>query len=113
MNIASWNINSIRARETSLQKWIVESNPDIIGLQETKVIDDQFPVEFFYDNGFDVRFFGQKSYNGVCLAFKRGSLIKCEQVCDRQRGIEKLFPLKQGAFGTIRNCKRTIWLRYS
>ena len=80
INIASWNINSIRARETSLQKWIVESKPDIIGLQETKVIDDQFPVEFFYDNGFDVRFFGQKSYNGVCLAFKRSGLIKCEQV---------------------------------
>ena len=74
INIASWNINSIRARETSLQKWIVDFNPDIIGLQETKVIDDQFPAEFFYKNGFDVRFFGQKSYNGVCLAFKRNSL---------------------------------------
>ena len=71
INIASWNINSIRARETSLQKWIVDFKPDIIGLQETKVVDDQFPAEFFYKNGFDVRFFGQKSYNGVCLAFKR------------------------------------------
>ena len=80
INIASWNINSIRARETSLQKWIFDFNPDIIGLQETKVIDDQFPEEFFYKNGFDVRFFGQKSYNGVCLAFKRGSSIKCENV---------------------------------
>ena len=60
VNVASWNVNSIRARETSLQKWIVDFNPDIIGLQETKVIDDQFPVQFFYDNGFDVRFFGQK-----------------------------------------------------
>ena len=80
MNIASWNINSIRAREASLQKWILDYNPDIIGLQETKVMDDQFPTEFFFNNGFDVRFFGQKSYNGVCLAFKQGSLIKCEQV---------------------------------
>jgi len=79
LNIASWNINSIRAREASLQKWIVNSNPDIIGLQETKVTDDQFPEKFFHSNGFDVRFFGQKSYNGVCLAFKK-SFIKCEQV---------------------------------
>ena len=70
IKIASWNINSIRARETSLQKWIVESNPDIFGLQETKVIDDQFPVEIFYDNGYDVRFFGQKSYNGVAIISK-------------------------------------------
>ena len=60
INVASWNINSIRAREPSLQKWIVDYNPDIIGLQETKVIDDQFPEEFFYDNGFDVRFSGKK-----------------------------------------------------
>ena len=80
INIASWNINSVRAREASLQRWLANSNPDIIGLQETKVIDDQFPEEFFYKNGFDVRFFGQKSYNGVCLAFKRGSSIKCEKV---------------------------------
>ena len=80
INIASWNINSIRAREASLQKWIANTNLDVIGLQETKVIDDQFPEEFFHDNGFDVRFFGQKSYNGVCLAFKKSRFIKCEQV---------------------------------
>ena len=80
ISIASWNINSVRAREASLQRWLANSNPDIIGLQETKVIDDQFPEEFFHNNGFDVRYFGQKSYNGVCLAFKKSSLIKCEQV---------------------------------
>ena len=80
VSVASWNINSIRARETSLQDWLVDFKPDIVGLQETKVVDDQFPAEFFHKNGFDVQFFGQKSYNGVCLAFKRNSLIKCEQV---------------------------------
>ncbi|GIR49616.1 MAG: hypothetical protein CM15mP58_17130 [Burkholderiaceae bacterium] len=69
ISIASWNINSIRARETSLQKWIVEFNPDIVGLQETKVIDDQFPEEFFYKNGFDVRFFRAKKLQRCLSCF--------------------------------------------
>ena len=80
VKVASWNINSLRARQDSFQKWISDAKPDIVGLQETKVTDDQFPADIFFENGFDVFFFGQKSYNGVCIAFKKISSIKCENV---------------------------------
>ena len=80
LKIASWNINSVRARENSLRKWISDENPDVIGLQETKVLDSQFPTDIFLENGFDVQFFGQKSYNGVSMAFRKNIGIECEKV---------------------------------
>ena len=54
--------------KASFLNWVVDS---LNRGEKIKVVDDQFPADFFYDNGFDVRFCGQKSYNGVCLAFKR------------------------------------------
>ena len=70
INIASWNINSVRAREASLQRWLANSNPDIIGLQETKVIDDDFPREVLENAGYKCSFIGQKTYNGIAIISK-------------------------------------------
>jgi len=74
--IATWNVNSIRKRLSQIIDWINHVNPDILCLQETKVIDDSFPVESFEKLGYSVEVYGQKSYNGVAIISK----IKAENV---------------------------------
>lgn len=70
MKIVCFNINGIRARLHQLQALIDKHQPDIIGLQEIKVHDDQFPVEEVEAMGYHVDFFGQKSHYGVALLSK-------------------------------------------
>ena len=70
MLIATWNVNSIRTRLTQIIDWINQVNPDILCLQETKVVDDSFPFEPFEKLGYSVEVFGQKSYNGVAIISK-------------------------------------------
>ena len=67
MLIATWNVNSIRTRLSQIIDWINQVNPDILCLQETKVIDDSFPFEPFEKLGYSVEVYGQKSYNGVAI----------------------------------------------
>ena len=76
MLIATWNVNSIRTRLSQIIDWINQVNPDILCLQETKVMDDSFPVEPFKKLGYSVEVYGQKSYNGVAIISK----IKAENV---------------------------------
>ena len=63
----SFNINGIRARPHQLQAIKEQLAPDVIGLQETKVHDDQFPLEDIQAMGWHVEYFGQKSHYGVAL----------------------------------------------
>ena len=70
MLIATWNVNSIRTRLAQIIDWINQVNPDILCLQETKVMDDSFPVENFEKLGYSVEVYGQKSYNGVAIISK-------------------------------------------
>jgi len=68
--IATWNVNSIRTRLSQIIDWINQSNPDILCLQETKVIDGSFPFQPFEKLGYSVEVYGQKSYNGVAILSK-------------------------------------------
>ena len=70
MDIASWNVNSIKARTHSVTQWLDEAKPDIACLQEIKTVDEGFPSEFFEERGYNVATHGQKSYNGVALLSK-------------------------------------------
>jgi len=70
ITIASWNVNSIRARLPLLLEWLKEKSPDIVLLQETKIPDDQFPREEIEDLHYNIAFSGQKSYNGVAILSK-------------------------------------------
>lgn len=67
MQIASWNVNSIRTRLDHVVRWLETSGVDLLALQETKVDDPLFPLEAFHSRGYQVSFHGQKSYNGVAL----------------------------------------------
>lgn len=70
MKIATWNVNSIRARLDQVLDWVETHDPDIVCLQETKVTDQEFPEDEFGDLGYDVVYTGQRSYNGVAIAAK-------------------------------------------
>ncbi|MAN51704.1 MULTISPECIES: exodeoxyribonuclease III [unclassified Marinimicrobium] len=67
MNAVSFNVNSIRTRLHQLQAVIDKYQPDFIGLQETKVTDEQFPEQEIRDMGYHVEFYGQKTHYGVAL----------------------------------------------
>lgn len=70
MKIVSFNINGIRARLHQLQALIVKHQPDIIGLQEIKVHDDEFPLADVQAMGYHVYHFGQKGHYGVAILSK-------------------------------------------
>lgn len=65
--VASFNVNSIRARKELLVDWLSANQPDVICLQETKVMDTDFPKEDFERAGYQCLYKGQKSYNGVAI----------------------------------------------
>jgi exodeoxyribonuclease III len=67
MIVATWNVNSIRMRIERLQHWLEQKKPDILCLQETKVVNEDFPVEPFGKLGYRCYVHGQKSYNGVAI----------------------------------------------
>jgi exodeoxyribonuclease-3 len=71
MKIISFNINSIRARPHQLKSLITLHNPDVIGLQETKVHDDDFPFDMISDIGYLPIIHGQKGHYGVALLSKK------------------------------------------
>ena len=66
----SFNVNSIRQRQHQLEALVEKYSPDIIGLQETKVTDEDFPIDNINKLGYHVEFFGQKTHYGVALLSK-------------------------------------------
>ena len=70
MKLATWNINSIRARTDRLVGWLDRERPDVLCLQETKVEDAGFPLEALRKSGYEVATFGQRSYNGVAICVR-------------------------------------------
>lgn len=67
MKIATWNVNSLRVRLDHVRDWLADAAPEILGLQETKLTDDKFPVAEFQEAGYRSVFSGQPTYNGVAL----------------------------------------------
>ena len=67
MKIASWNVNSLKVRLPQVLDWLDHQRPDVLGLQETKLIDEKFPADAFRELGYEVTFSGQPTYNGVAL----------------------------------------------
>ena len=67
MKIASWNVNSLRVRLPHLLDWLKTAEPDVVGIQETKCVDEQFPFAELEAAGYHAAHNGQKTYNGVAL----------------------------------------------
>jgi exodeoxyribonuclease-3 len=67
VKVATWNVNSIRARLDHACDWLTRVEPDVLCMQETKVVDDDFPTDEFMRLGYGVAMAGQLSYNGVAI----------------------------------------------
>ncbi|MPZ12187.1 MAG: exodeoxyribonuclease III [Kiloniellaceae bacterium] len=69
-SIATWNVNSVKARLPNVLAWLKSAQPDVALLQELKCIDDNFPRLEIEELGYNVAVHGQKSYNGVAILSK-------------------------------------------
>ena len=67
MKIATWNVNSLKVRLPQVLDWLQSHEPDILALQETKLVDQNFPKQAFIEAGYQAVYAGQKTYNGVAL----------------------------------------------
>jgi exodeoxyribonuclease-3 len=67
LKIATWNVNSIRARQDRLLAWLDRAAPDVVCLQELKVTDKDFPHDVLRGAGYHAAVYGQKTYNGVAI----------------------------------------------
>lgn len=67
MKIATWNVNSVRARITNILDWLKMAAPDVLLMQEIKCETEAFPSMEFQALGYNCHAFGQKSYNGVAI----------------------------------------------
>jgi exodeoxyribonuclease III len=80
MKIATWNVNSIRVRLPALIDWIKQAAPDVLLLQETKVVDEGFPGLEIADLGYNIALNGQKTYNGVAILAKRPIQVELKKL---------------------------------
>ena len=74
MRIATWNINGLRARLDLLLLWLRDRKPDIVGLQELKMQDEQFPHAEIEAAGYHALVHGQKSWNGVAILSREAAV---------------------------------------
>ncbi|WP_369056057.1 exodeoxyribonuclease III [Kineococcus terrestris] len=72
MRLATWNVNSVRARLDRVLAWVDRSDVDVVALQETKCKDEQFPEQAFRDLGYEVAHHGLSQWNGVAIASRVG-----------------------------------------
>ena len=72
MRIATWNVNSLRARLEKVVWWLERAQPDVLLMQETKLADGDVPVAAFAGAGYEVAHHGQGRWNGVAVASRAG-----------------------------------------
>lgn len=72
MRIATWNVNSLKARLEAVEKWLERAAPDVLLMQETKVSDDDVPEMPFRIAGYEVLHHGEGRWNGVAIASRHG-----------------------------------------
>ena len=72
MRIATWNVNSLKARLERVEQWLVDMQPDVLCMQETKLSDQAFPALTFMGMGYETAHHGQGQWNGVAILSKVG-----------------------------------------
>ena len=72
MRIATWNVNSLKARQPRVEEWLEYAHPDVLCLQETKLADDAFPAMAFSALGYDAAYYGHSQWNGVAILSRVG-----------------------------------------
>jgi exodeoxyribonuclease-3 len=80
MKIATYNVNSINARMHILRRWLAETQPDVVCLQELKAVQDNFPIAAINEAGYQALWHGQKSWNGVAILSRVGDITEMRRV---------------------------------
>ncbi len=80
MRLATWNVNSLKVRLDHLLGWLQQNPIDIVCLQETKLIDEKFPVEALREAGYESIYSGQPTYNGVAILYRRDLGLEPEDI---------------------------------
>jgi len=80
MKIATYNVNGVNGRLNVLLRWLDESKPDIVCLQELKAPNEKFPLSAINDAGYTAKWHGQKSWNGVAILSKVGEIQELRRV---------------------------------
>jgi exodeoxyribonuclease-3 len=101
MRIATYNVNSLKARLEALLAWIAKAKPEVVCLQETKLVDDAFPRLEIEAAGYNCSVHGQKTYNGVAILSKRPfdevtTTLPGDKSDEQARYIEALIPAAAG-----------------
>ncbi len=78
MKLATWNVNSLKVRLPHVLEWLESEQPDVLCLQETKLLDENFPLSEINTAGYEALYSGQKTYNGIAIlsrkAMKEGQI---------------------------------------
>ncbi len=75
MRIATWNVNSLKARQEAVERWLERAAPDILLIQETKLTDGDAPVMAFAMAGYQLLHHGEGRWNGVAMAVRDGLAV--------------------------------------
>jgi exodeoxyribonuclease III len=76
MRIATWNVNSLKARLEKIEWWLDRASPDVLMVQETKLTDAEAPVMPFAMKGYDLVHHGEGRWNGVAVALRQGTRVE-------------------------------------
>jgi exodeoxyribonuclease-3 len=76
MKIATYNVNSVNARLPVLLRWLDETKPDVVCLQELKAVQENFPEQAIKDAGYNALWHGQKAWNGVAILSRGGEITE-------------------------------------
>ena len=124
MKIASWNVNSLKVRLPHLEEWLKLAQPDIVGLQETKLEDKAFPVDAIAALGYRCLYSGQKTYNGVAVLARQAPVdpvVAIPGFADEQRRVlavtvgevrvVNLYVVNGQAVGSDKYAYKLEWMR--
>ena len=73
MRIATWNVNSLKARLERVKMWLERAKPDVLLMQETKLADSDAPIDEFRESGYQLVHHGEGRWNGVAIATRCGA----------------------------------------
>ncbi|RFM29085.1 exodeoxyribonuclease III [Deminuibacter soli] len=80
MKIATYNVNGVNGRLPVLLRWLAESAPDVVCLQELKAPEEKFPLQTINDAGYQAIWHGQKSWNGVAILSRIGEPAEVRRI---------------------------------
>jgi len=103
MRVATWNVNGLRARLEFVLQWLKEREPDVVGLQELKLTDEQFPHAELEAAGYRALSHGQKAWNGVAILSREEAVLTPQGLPGQEAFGARLISARVGdlAFTTV------------